>query len=112
MAAVTVLSGDSGAVSGFLQQIETDTMAPTFESGDWIWCADVEDPAELKVDDIITYWTVTDRQRTRNTHRIVEIHDYDSYLIFGTQGDNNMNADLLTVHESEIVGVYRFKLPF
>ena len=112
VSAVSVLSGDSGLRSGSLQRITTDSMAPTFESGDWIWCADVADPAELRVGDIITYWTVINGDRVLNTHRIVGIFDAGSYLIFETKGDNNVNADPLNVHESDIVGVYRFKLPF
>ena len=71
----------------------------------------VKDPSELRKDDIITYWTVINGERVLNTHRIINIYDGGNYLIFETKGDNNTNADPLTVHKSEIVGKYSFKIP-
>jgi stage III sporulation protein AA len=41
---------------------------------------------------------------------IENIYDGGSYLIFETKGDNNNVADPLTVHESEIVSVYKFSI--
>ena len=52
-----------------------------------------------------------DGERVLNTHRIVEIYDGNGYLIFATKGDNNTTVDTLTVHESEIVGKYAFRIP-
>ena len=84
--------------------IQTESMYPTLEPGDLIIDKAVKDTSTLKVGDIITYWTVIDGERVLNTHRIFEIYDGGSYLIFATKGDNNQ--DPLTVHESEVVGVY------
>lgn len=86
--------------------IQTPSMEPTINPGDLIIDKAVGDTSELKVGDIITYWTVIDGERVLNTHRIVEIYDGGNYLIFATKGDNNSTEDPLTVHESEIVGVY------
>ena len=86
--------------------IQTPSMEPTISPGDLIIDKSVGDASELHVGDIITYWTVIDGERVLNTHRIVEIYDGGSYLIFATKGDNNSTEDPLTVHESEIVGVY------
>ena len=86
--------------------IQTKSMYPTFEPGDLIFDSAVKDSSELKIGDIITYWTVIDGQRVLNTHRIIQIYDGGGYRIFETQGDNNTIADALTVHESEIVGKY------
>ena len=86
--------------------IQTESMYPTLEPGDLIIDRTVEDTSTLKVDDIITYWTVIDGERVLNTHRIYKIYDGGNYLIFATKGDNNVNEDPLTVHESEIVGIY------
>ena len=74
--------------------------------GDLIFDTAVKDTSELKIGDIITYWTVIDGERVLNTHRITEIYDGGGYLIFQTKGDNNTIEDSLTVHESEIVGQY------
>lgn len=86
--------------------IQTKSMYPTFEPGDLIFDSAVKDSSELKIGDIITYWTVIDGQRVLNTHRIIQIYDGGNYRIFETQGDNNTIADALTVHESEVVGKY------
>ena len=91
--------------------IQTESMYPTLLPGDLIFDKGVKDPAELRKGDIITYWTVINGERVLNTHRIHEIYDGGGYLIFETKGDNNTTADPLTVHESEIVGQYKLKVP-
>ena len=91
--------------------IQTESMYPTLIPGDLIFDTGVKDPGELRKDDIITYWTVINGERVLNTHRIYEIYDGGGYLIFSTKGDNNTSADPLTVHESEVVGKYSFRVP-
>ena len=86
--------------------IQTESMYPILNPGDLIFDTSVKDPADLKVGDIITYWTVINGERVLNTHSIYEIYDGGGYLIFATKGENNTSADPLTVHESEIVGKY------
>ena len=90
--------------------IQTESMYPTLNPGDLIFDTAVKDPATLQRGDIITYWTVINGERVLNTHRIHEIYDGGGYLIFGTKGDNNTIADPLTVHESEVVGIYATKV--
>ena len=90
--------------------IQTESMYPILNPGDLIFDTSVKDPADLKVGDIITYWTVINGERVLNTHTVYEIYDGNGYLIFGTKGDNNTAADPLTVHESEIVGKYSFRI--
>ena len=91
--------------------IQTDSMYPALNPGDLIISNAVKDASELEVGDIITYWTVINGERVLNTHRISEVYDGGNYRIFATKGDNNMIADPLTVHESEVVGKYSFKIP-
>lgn len=91
--------------------IQTDSMYPALNPGDLIISNAVKDASELEVGDIITYWTVINGERVLNTHRITEVYDGGNYRIFATKGDNNMIADPLTVHESEVVGKYSFKIP-
>lgn len=90
--------------------IQTESMYPTLLPGDLIFDTGVKEPEELRNGDIITYWTVINGERVLNTHRIHEIYDGGGYLIFATKGDNNTIADPLTVHESEIVGKYAFRV--
>ena len=94
-----------------LLSIQTDSMYPTLNPGDLILDTKISDPADLRPDDIITYWTVINGERVLNTHRIVNIYDGGGYLIFETKGDNNTTNDPLTVHESELVGVYKVRIP-
>ena len=79
--------------------------------GDLIVDTTVRDASKLRPGDIITYWTVIEGQRVLNTHRINTINDGGSYFIFETSGDKLGTVDALTVHESEIVGKYRFRIP-
>ena len=94
-----------------LLSIQTDSMYPALRSGDMIIDVAVKDPADLRPKDIITYWTVINGERVLNTHRIENIYDGGGYLIFETKGDNNTGVDPLTVHESELVGQYWFRIP-
>lgn len=57
--------------------------------GDLIVCEPVSYAKDLKVGDIITYFTVIDEEIVLNTHRIVSIYDGGGYLLFETRGDNN-----------------------
>ena len=91
--------------------IQTESMSPTFDPGDLIIDTVVKDTDTLEVGDIITFWTVIQGERVLNTHRIVEISDYENYRAFTTKGDNNTIEDGLTVHENEVVGKYCFRIP-
>lgn len=90
--------------------VQTDSMYPEMSSGDMIFGKAVSNPEDLVVGDIITYWTVINGERVLNTHRISEIYDGGGYRLFQTKGDNNSIEDALTVHESEVVGQYMFKI--
>ena len=94
-----------------LLSIQTDSMYDTIMPGDLVIATGVKDVNELRKDDIITYWTIINGERVLNTHRIVGIYDGGGYLIFQTKGDNNTLEDPLTVHESEVVGQYKARIP-
>ena len=109
-----VSTSGSGVPSLFGLQIfsiQTDSMYPVLRPGDLIIDTAVKDPGTLRKGDIITYWTVINGERTLNTHTVHEIYDGGDYLIFATKGENNTSADPLTVHESEIVGLYKARIP-
>ncbi len=90
--------------------IQTDSMYPTLKPGDLIIDRAVKDVSTLEKGDIITYWTVINGERVLNTHKIDAIFDGGGHLIFATKGDNSSFADEMTVHESEIVGKYWFRI--
>ena len=108
-----VSSSGNGVPSIFgirIFSIQTESMYPTLLPGDLIFDVGIKEPEELRSGDIITYWTVINGERVLNTHRIHEIYDGGGFLIFATKGDNNTIADPLTVHESEVVGKYSFRV--
>ena len=107
----TLLTGSMSS-GGMFYRVPTDSMSPALEAGDWAWFEKVEDPDELRAGDIILFWTVINGERVKYAHRIVNIYDGGGCLIFETKGDQNPVVDPLTVHEREVLGVYRFKLPF
>ena len=109
-----VSTSGSGVPSIFglrIFSVQTDSMYPILMPGDMIFDTAVKDASELEVGDIITYWTVINGERVLNTHKVHQIYDGGGYLIFATKGENNQTADALTVHESEIVGIYRARIP-
>lgn len=109
------VSKSGGGVPSFFGirpfSIQTESMEPFFSKGDLIIDKAVKDPAELEVGDVITFWTVIQGERVLNSHRIIQIDDYGTYLSFVTKGDNNTVEDSLTVHQAEIVGKYKTHIP-
>ena len=85
--------------------IQTDSMYPNLLAGDLIICRSV-DPKDLRVDDVITYWTIIDGDMVLNTHRIQGIYDDNGFLFFETKGDANTANDALAVYENAIVAKY------
>ena len=91
--------------------VQTKSMSPTFEPGDLILSVKIDDYSELRPKDIITYWTIINGERVLNTHRIQNIYDGGGYLIFETAGDLTETADPLTVHQSEVIGRFKYRIP-
>ena len=84
--------------------VESDSMVPTFKKGDLIICKDIDDINTLKEGDVITFWTIIDGRRVKNTHRIVGVNDADTTRSFVTRGDNNPVDDTLPAYGSDIIG--------
>lgn len=108
-----VSSSGNGVPSVFglqIYSIQTESMYPILKPGDLIFDTAIKDADTLEVGDIITYWTVINGERVLNTHKIHEIYDGGDYRIFSTKGEANNVVDSLTVHESEVVGKYKFRV--
>ena len=101
-------SSNSGGVPnifGFIPlTVESQSMSPTFDEGDLIICKQIDDVKNLKEGDVITFWTLIDGKKVKNTHRIVGINDTGSSISFATRGDNNSLDDDLPAYQSEIIG--------
>lgn len=87
--------------------VQSNSMYPTFQKGDLIIDNAIKDYNDLKVGDIITFWTVINGIRTLNTHRIVGIENMGDYLLFDTMGDAATEADETKIHQRDVVGIYK-----
>lgn len=86
--------------------VETDSMKPTFESGDLIFIKKC-DTSKLNEGDIITFHTIIDNQYALNTHRIQKIDEANEVRSYTTIGDNNNGiADQHVISDGDIVGKY------
>ena len=69
------------------------------------------DPAEIKKDDIITFYSDDPvLGGSLNTHRVVEVIDGGKEFV--TKGDHNIAEDEYTAKGDKIVGVYVDDIPF
>ena len=98
-------NGDTANLFGYIPlSVESDSMKPTFKTGDLIIIKEVDDLYGLEKGDVITYWTIIDGKRVKNTHRIAEVNKNGSSVSFVTKGDNNDINDETEVLPSDIIG--------
>ncbi len=86
--------------------VQSDSMVPTFESGDLIISKVVDENTELKVNDVITFPTKINGEDALNTHRIIDIQTTDGFVFYTTKGDNNEIADNDLVPGLDVLAVY------
>lgn len=99
------------SLAGFTpMSVVTDSMAPTFRSGDLILIRKCN-TADLKQGDIITFHTIINNEYALNTHRIDEIQTVNGVRSYVTKGDNNAIADVHMIADGDIVGKYVGHLP-
>lgn len=105
-------NGDTADLFGYIPlSVESDSMKPTFKKGDLIVIKEVEDLYDLKKGDVITYWTIIDGKRVKNTHRIAEINEEGNSRSFIMKGDNNSVNDEDPVLPGDIIGKWNdFKI--
>ena len=84
--------------------VESDSMKPTFSQGDLIICREVDDINSLKEGDVITFWTIIDGRRVKNTHRIVGINQAENSRSFVTRGDANSLDDTMPAYAGDVIG--------
>ena len=86
--------------------VKSDSMAPTFETGDLIVIKKC-DPQTLKEGDIICFHTIIDNEYALNTHRIKKIETSGDARSYTTLGDNNNGiTDTHIISDGDIVGKY------
>lgn len=87
--------------------VESDSMKPTFKKGDLIISKEIDDINSLKKDDVITFWTLIDGKKVKNTHRIAEVLNDNGSVGFITRGDANNVDDTYTVYAGDIIGQWK-----
>ena len=84
--------------------VESDSMLPTFAKDDFIIDREIDDVYTLEEGDVITFWTLINGQRVKNTHRIIAVNNTGDNISFTTKGDNNDIKDSLNVYPVDIIG--------
>ena len=89
--------------------VKTDSMAPTFYSGDLILIKKC-DTSKLTEGDIICFHTIINNEYALNTDRIEKIDENENMRSYTTKGDNNAISDTHIISDGDIVGKYVGKL--
>ncbi len=115
VALISVINGRKTGVNSVfgytVNSVQSNSMEGTLNVGDLV-IGKVYDGSMLQKDQIITYKMKKTNKIVFNTHRIVGIEKVNGVDSYKTQGDNEKDADLGFRSPSEIVSVYRFRIPF
>lgn len=102
--------GEKPAIS--IYTIVSPSMEPTIMVYDVIIDTKVKSDAELKIGDIITFYSNTiDTGGYTVTHRIVDIYKNNGVIYYTTKGDNNMDKDAGLITIDNVVGKCKFIIP-
>ena len=95
-----------------LYTIVSPSMEPTIMVYDVIIDTRVTKDEDLKIGDIITFYSNTiDTGGYTVTHRIEDIYESNGIKYYTTKGDNNIDADSGIITIDNIVGKCRFIIP-
>lgn len=95
-----------------LYTIVSQSMEPTIMVYDVIIDTRVTKDEDLKIGDIITFYSNTiDTGGYTVTHRIEDIYESNGIKYYTTKGDNNIDADSGIITIDNIVGKCRFIIP-
>lgn len=82
------------------------SMEPTLKQGDLVIIESC-DITDIKVGDIVEY----KKDNIEIIHRVIEINNYTELELI-TKGDNNKNKDQKPVKKEDLIGKYKFHLPY
>lgn len=98
----------SGAIKYFAVTIGSESMVPTINKGDIAIVDKSVTTEDLKENDILVF----KHDSIIIIHRIVKILVVNGETYYYTKGDNNNAEDGYPITESQIVGMYLFKIPY
>lgn len=87
------------------------SMSPAFEAGDVIIVSGENQKSEYQKGDVITFRDPEDTKRIV-THRIIEVINAESGILYRTQGDANKTPDLKPVPAANVIGQQQSHIPY
>lgn len=100
---------DIGGTVPFI--VLTDSMYPDIKSGDLIFCKTI-DPADVKVDDVISFYDPAGNGTSVVTHKVIEVIEENGTRSFRTKGINNNTEDRVLVPADKVIAEYNgFRIP-
>lgn len=102
------ISNKVPAIMGYsIMNVISTSMEPQIPENTFILIKEV-DPALLKIGDVITFYSRDPSiEGLPNTHRIYDIENDGTNLVFVTKGDANAIPDSYKVYGAEIIGQYQ-----
>ena len=92
--------------------IQSNSMAPALKKGDMIITHNKINFNDLKVNDIISFYSSENGSNIIKTHRIVNIIDNNNVRLYETKGDNNDTSDKVYITETDVIGKMVIRIPF
>lgn len=107
------ISGRAFHVFGYaILRVQSGSMAPTYEQGDFLISQKVE-PSELAEGDVITFYSHDPKiEGMLNTHRITAIEEINGFKVFTTKGDAVPENDKYKVIQDDLFGKVVYNVGF
>ena len=95
-----------------LYNVLTISMLPNIEPQDVVVTLKVKEPDDIKVGDIITFYSTASISRGMIiTHRVVDIVETEEGIGYKTKGDNNTAPDTAPAEFDNVIGKVIIKIP-
>lgn len=104
-------NNEKGIFSVYPLVAKAQSMVPVFKKGDLIFTKRT-DVSQIKKGDIISFFNVYSRDKDIVTHRVVKVDKEQGILLFDTKGDANDSEDKYSVLDTNVIGVYMFRIPY
>ena len=92
--------------------IQSNSMFPTLKKGDMIITYNKINYQDLKVNDIISFYSFENGSNIIKTHRITNIYLENNVRLYETKGDNNDVSDNVYITDVDIIGKMKYRIPF
>jgi len=113
-----IVSGKSAQAKGHTQllglyTIISPSMTPNINVYDVVLTKRVDNPEDVKVGDVITFYSTNSFfGGTPITHRVVDVLNIpDAGIVYQTKGDANQNVDSERVYSNNVIGKVVMRLP-